>query len=179
MISLHFVLIVCPDFQDSKTESLSREAANIDKSSEDKDSKCNLVEERADNPEDILPDQVPTLALHEMSPIQTSSVGLSSKDETSTSTELHEPSHSLAQEKVLINGELGSPDSKRKNIVARKVEVKGSSSHVEHGSSSSAPKSQDYSPRKVKFHYYCCLLCKTFEVNYIGKISFFTCKTLT
>lgn len=145
------ILNCVPDFQDSKTELSSREAAN-DKPSEDKDSKSSIVGERADDPEGVLPDQVPTLALHEMSPAQTSSSRLTSKDEP-TSTELHEPSHSLSQEKVLINGDLGSPDSKRKNVVPRKAEVKGSSCHLEHGSSSSAPKNQNYSPRKVK-----CLL---------------------
>lgn len=109
--------------------------------------------ERSDNPEeDVSSDQVPTLALNNKSPLQNSSGGLFSNDGAATLAELHVLSHSGSQEKVLINGELGSPDLRRKTIVARKSEVKESSFHVENGSSSSAaPKSQDCSPQKVKF----------------------------
>lgn len=148
--------------QDYRTDSSCREAnAGYDKSSIDKDAKHDLLEDIDDNSdEEISSDQVPTLTLQEKLPINSSSVKLSSDNEAATPTELTEPSQSRTLEKMLINGDLGSPNSKKKNFVARKVEVK-KSSHVEEGSSTSTLKSHDYSPAKVSSRISCCLLLNT------------------
>ncbi|KAK1385449.1 MAP3K epsilon protein kinase 1 [Heracleum sosnowskyi] len=127
--------------KDSQTDLLSREAnAEIDDSTEDSSAKHDLVEKRAATHEDeILSDQVSTLTLQEKLPIESNS----NSEVATTSAELQEPSQSHNQEKLLNSGELGSPNSRKKYAVARKTEVKGSS-HVEHGSSTSAPKSRDH-----------------------------------
>lgn len=154
-----FQIFICSFFyiQDYQTDSLSRETnAVFDQSIEDKDAKHDLLEDVNANPEEeISSDQVPTLTLQEKLPINSSSVKLSSNDEAATSTELHESS----QEKMLNNGDLGSPNSRKKNIVARNFEVKGSF-HVEQGSSTSAVKSHDYSPTKVSVGISSCVLLK-------------------
>ncbi|KAL8120420.1 MAP3K epsilon protein kinase 1-like isoform X2 [Apium graveolens] len=127
--------------KDSKTDLLSREAiAKIDDYSEDSSAKHDLVEKRAATHEDeILSDQVSTLPIQEKLPIKSNF----NSEVATASAELQEPSQSHNQEKVPINGELGSPNSRKKYTVARKTEVKGSS-HVEHGSSTSAPNSRDH-----------------------------------
>uniref|UniRef100_A0A5B7A969 non-specific serine/threonine protein kinase n=1 Tax=Davidia involucrata TaxID=16924 RepID=A0A5B7A969_DAVIN len=135
----------------SSKELLSK-AADIGKSDEDNGTGCNTVEGRADNPEDdVLSDQVPTLAIRKTSLMQSSSVRLSANNEVAPShpAELHEQSHVGDPDEVLVNGEVGSPESRRKNIVATKVEGKGSSAHVEHSSFGFGPRSQDHSPRKA------------------------------
>lgn len=161
--SIVFQIFICSFLyiQDYQTDSLSRETnAVFDKSSEDKDAKHDLLEDIYASPEEeISSDQVPTLTLQEKLPINSGSVKLSSNSEAATSTERHEPSQLRIQEKMLTNGDLGSPNSRKKNIVARKIEVKGSS-HVEQGSSSSALKNHDYSPTKVSSGISYCLLLK-------------------
>lgn len=158
-----FPIFICSFFciQDYRTDSLSREATAVfDKSSEDKDAKHDLPEDIDANPEEeISSDQVPTLTLQEKLPINSGSIKLSSNSEAATLTELHEPSQSRTQEKMLTNGDLGSPNSGKKNILARKIEVKGNS-YVELGSSTSALKSHDHSPTKVSPGITYCLLLK-------------------
>ncbi|XP_017235006.1 MAP3K epsilon protein kinase 1-like isoform X4 [Daucus carota subsp. sativus] len=130
--------------KDNQTDLLSQEAnAEIDNSSEDNNAKHDPAEKSvAGSGDDILSDQVPTLTLQEKLPVKSSS-----NSEAAMSPELHEPSQSRNQENMPINGELGSPNPRKKNIVTRKAEVR--SSQVENGSSTSAPKSQDYNPKKV------------------------------
>lgn len=138
------------DVNGSKTELLLAEAIDLGKPVEDNNSSGLPVEERVDNSDDdVYSDQVPTLAFHEKSPIHTNSVGLAANNETANSTELHESSHLVSQEKVPVNGELGSPESRRKSIIARKFEGKGSSVHVEDSSFSSVPRSHDLNPQKA------------------------------
>lgn len=153
------------NIQDYQTDSLSREAiAEFDISSKDKDAKHEILEDINATPEEeISSDQVPTLTLQEKLPINSSSVKLSSNSEAATSTELHEPSESHTREKILPNGDLGSPNSRKKNIVARKTEVKGSS-HVEQGLLTSALKSHEYIPTKVSSGIN-CLLLKTLRLT--------------
>ncbi|KAL1803617.1 hypothetical protein ACET3Z_032264 [Daucus carota] len=136
--------------KDYQTDSLSREAiTEFDISSKDKDAKHEILEDIDATPEEeISSDQVPTLTLQEKLPINSSSVKISSNSEAATSTELHEPSESHTREKILPNGDLGSPNSRKKNVVARKTEVKGSS-HVEQGLLTSALKSHEYIPTKA------------------------------
>ncbi|XP_063942055.1 MAP3K epsilon protein kinase 1-like isoform X6 [Daucus carota subsp. sativus] len=130
--------------KDNQTDLLSQEAnAEIDNSSEDNNAKHDPAEKSvAGSGDDILSDQVPTLTLQEKLPVKSSS-----NSEAAMSPELHEPSQSRNQENMPINGELGSPNPRKKNIVTRKAEVR--SSQVENGSSTSAPKSQDYNPKKA------------------------------
>ncbi|KAK9275389.1 hypothetical protein L1049_022653 [Liquidambar formosana] len=136
---------------DPRKELLSTEEVDISKSDKDHGSDCNIVEERAENPEDgVLSDQVLTLAIHEKSAIRTSSVRLSANGEVAPyPVELHESSHMGDQDEVLMNGEVGSPDSGRKNAVVRKHEGKASSVHADNRSFGFGLKSQDNSLQKA------------------------------
>lgn len=124
-----------------------------DSGKSDDDARSNHVEERSDNPEDdISSDQVLTLAIHDKSPLQTNS-DKQPNSEVANSSELRESSDLGPRENVLTNGEQALPDSRRKGIVGRKGDGKGSAVHVDQSSSSSAPRSQDCSPQRVKLHY--------------------------
>lgn len=132
--------------KESKTELLVAEAADTGKSGDDNDSSCNPVEERADiSEDDALSNHVATLAIHEKSPVPKNSVN----NEAVSSTEPHEPSVTGETEIVLMNGDIGSPESRLKNTAGGKTEGKGSVVHAEHSSSGHGPRSQDYSPRKA------------------------------
>ncbi|KAK2998017.1 hypothetical protein RJ639_025013, partial [Escallonia herrerae] len=133
--------------KESNTEFLSAEAAETVKSSEDNGLSYKAVEERADNCKNgALSDQDP---IHEKLPIQPRSSRPSANNEMADLTEVSEPSNLVAQENVLINGEIESPESRRKKIIVREVEGKGSSVLIEHSSFGSAPRIQDHSPQKV------------------------------
>lgn len=123
----------------------------ISKSHEDESSKTNLTEERTDNlEEDMISDQVPTFAIHEKSPIETSSHGLLDSHESATSNSVADQRFNLNQQgEVLINGEVEAAESTNRTFVARKVEKKGSAAGIVHGNFNFAQKSQDSSPRKV------------------------------
>ncbi|XP_059633399.1 MAP3K epsilon protein kinase 1-like [Cornus florida] len=118
------------------SKELLPKAADISKSDVDNDSSCNPVEGRSDNSDGVLSDQVPTLAIHEKSPLQVSSVTPSANGEVvpSLPAELHESLHMRGKDEVLTNGVLAPHESRKGNTVARKHEGKGSSAHVEHSS---------------------------------------------
>ncbi|KAH7840575.1 hypothetical protein Vadar_018785 [Vaccinium darrowii] len=136
----------------SGKEFSSADGTDVGKSAEDNGSNSSLVEERADNVvDDDLSDQVLTLAIHERSPLRTTSVGLLAGNDMvpSHSEELHEPLHKTEEGEVLVNGKMDSPDSRSKNITAKNLEGNGSYAHVEHRSFGFGAKNQDYNPRKA------------------------------
>uniref|UniRef100_A0A7N2L791 MAP3K epsilon protein kinase 1 n=1 Tax=Quercus lobata TaxID=97700 RepID=A0A7N2L791_QUELO len=114
---------------DSRKGELSTEVSDMSKSDQDHASDTNNIEERAAHLEDS--DQVPTFAIHEKSSLQAASGQQSSNREVATSepTELHELPHTSAHGEVLMNGDIGSPES-RKKVVTEKHGGKGSSTHV-------------------------------------------------
>ncbi|KAL7001524.1 MAP3K epsilon protein kinase 1 [Sarracenia purpurea var. burkii] len=130
---------------------LLSDVADIGSSRKDNGSRSNLVEDRADSAvDDALSDQVLTLAIHEKSPLHSSSVTLSSDNDVIPSHPevLHEPPQTSDEGEVRVNGIVGSTDSRRKNITAKNLEGNGSV-HVDHRSFGFGTKNQDYSPRKT------------------------------
>ncbi|XP_044488879.1 MAP3K epsilon protein kinase 1-like isoform X2 [Mangifera indica] len=125
------------------------EATHLSKSDEEHSSNGNLVEERIENLDDVIQsDQVPTLAIHEKSAIQTGSSTLSSNKVVGAKdpTELQEMSNMSDQEEMLISSEAGSPEMRQKNV-ATKHGGKGSSNNVEN-KSSGYPRSQNNNLQK-------------------------------
>ncbi|KAK1438060.1 hypothetical protein QVD17_03863 [Tagetes erecta] len=107
--------------KENRTELLFAEATLAGNSYEENNS---TVEEKADASEDDMSaDQVATLAIHEKSPLESSSAN----NESPYQTEVNE-SLELNPTKVLItNGESGSPESKPKTKVDKIVKENGSS----------------------------------------------------
>lgn len=102
---------------DSKKELSSSEVVDMTKSGQHPASDLGHVDERTENPEDDLSDQVPTLAIHEKSFLQNGAGRLSSDKEGTSSDqaeilELPQPSN---HDEVLVNGGVGSPASRMKN----------------------------------------------------------------
>lgn len=113
-----------------------QEVNHLNKSDKEHSSNGNVVEERTENLDDVIQsDQVPTLAIHEKSAIQTGSGTLSSNKVVGAKepTELQEISNSTEQEEMLISGEAGSPGTRQNNL-ATKHGGKGSSNNVENKS---------------------------------------------
>ncbi|CAA2963386.1 MAP3K epsilon kinase 1-like [Olea europaea subsp. europaea] len=137
--------------KESKTELLSKVSSGISKSPEEDNPTVDLIEEKTHNLEGyVTSDQIPTFALHENSQTQSSSARLGDTSEASASSLLeYELSNLDQQNRSTVNGELESPDSRRKSFVARKVEGRGSSVPVEQGSFDFGPKGQDHGPRKA------------------------------
>ncbi|KAI8022285.1 MAP3K epsilon protein kinase 1 [Camellia lanceoleosa] len=136
----------------SEKELLSTDVADIDKYDENNGSSSNLVEEITDNlVDDNLSDQVLTFAIHEKVSLNMGSVRLSGDNDVPPShpLELHRPPHIGDEGEVLLNGKMGSFDSRRKNIPVKDLEGNGSTSHVEHKSFGFGMKNQEYSPRKA------------------------------
>jgi hypothetical protein len=121
-------------------------------------SDANIIEERAANLDDL--DQVPTFAIHDNSSLPTGSGRQSSNKETATSeaTELHEVPHTSDHDEVLMNGNVGSPESRRKSV-AEKNGGKGSSIHVGNRSFGFGQRSQDNGFQKVKLHFLLSYSC--------------------
>ncbi|XAR64021.1 Non-specific serine/threonine protein kinase [Bertholletia excelsa] len=135
----------------SRKDLLSEDDADVGKSGKENGSSNKFVEERADNvSDDILSDQVPTLAIHEKSPLFTA-VNLSIDNDVvpSHSEDLHEHPHIGNGEEVLLNSKMGSTDLRGKNITSKNLEGNGSSVHFEPKSFGFGTKNQDYSPRKA------------------------------
>lgn len=128
--SVEKVGVADPDtIADSRKGKLSTEVSDMTKSDQEHASYTNIIEERVAHLEDS--DQVPTFAIHEKSSLQTASSQQSSNREVGNSepTELHEVTHTSIHDEVLMNGDVGSPESRRK-VVAEKHGGKGSSTHV-------------------------------------------------
>lgn len=147
--------------QESGTTLASPEVPETSKSEEVDGSSSIRIEERTDKIEDqFTSNQVPTLAIHEKSPIQNSADGLAVNKESAlqSSTDLGEP------DKVFANGELESSESRGGHTVGRKVEEKGHGINAHSASSSSVQKNPDYSPRKVM----CMLIIPIFD--FVGSL---------
>ncbi|CAN4090277.1 unnamed protein product [Withania somnifera] len=132
--------------KESGTTLASPEVPETIKSEEVDGSSSIRIEGSTDKIEDQLTsDQVPTLAIHEKSLIQSSADGLAVDNESAlqNSTDLGEP------EKVFANGELESSESRGGKIVSRKIEEKGHGVNAYSASSSSGQKNTDYIPGKA------------------------------
>ncbi|KAL1556452.1 MAP3K epsilon protein kinase 1 [Salvia divinorum] len=129
-----------------KTEMSSSETSVVSKPCEDDSSKTNLTEERTNNlDEDNISDQVPTFAIHEKSPIVTSSSRLLGSHDS----EIEDERSNLNQQgEVLINGEVEAAESTKRTVVAKKVEKKGSAVGIIHGKFNFGQKNQESTTRK-------------------------------
>ncbi|KAK8310981.1 hypothetical protein V6Z12_D02G220700 [Gossypium hirsutum] len=107
-----------------------------------------VLEETTNNLDnDLLSDQVPTLAIHESLSLQSSSGRLSVKDVMAAhaSDQLHDTSN---QDEVTINGDVGSPESRRKHT-EKGHGGKGSSIDIEDASFGFGPITQDAGLQKA------------------------------
>ncbi|XP_051145684.1 MAP3K epsilon protein kinase 1-like isoform X2 [Andrographis paniculata] len=132
-------------------KTLPSEVSGISKSSEDDNSTSNLTEERTDNlDEDVVSDQVLTLAIHEKSPMHSSASEPEDTHEASVS-DLAErkTSYMNLHDVVMANGDLEPADPTKQNVVARIIDKKESSVAIQHGQVDSGKKNQNPSPRKA------------------------------
>ncbi|KAK6253059.1 hypothetical protein QUC31_014779 [Theobroma cacao] len=132
----------------SRKELLSAEVTGTSKSDYDHSADNNLLGERIDNlDDDLLSDQVPTLAIHEKSSLQSSSGRISVKNVVAAlgPAQLHEISH---QDEVIMNGEVGSPESKGKHMEKRHG-GKGSSIDIDNKSFGFGPRTHDASVQRA------------------------------
>lgn len=135
----------------SRKELLSPAATHLSKSDKEHSSNGNLAEERVENPEDEpLSDQVPTLAIHEMSLVQTGSGRLPSNKITATNdqSQLQEITNTSDKDEMRINGETQSPESRQKNLDS-KHGGKGTSISVDNKSFGFSPRTDNNSLQKA------------------------------
>ncbi|KAL6579374.1 MAP3K epsilon protein kinase 1 [Orobanche minor] len=130
--------------KECKRELLSSETSGITKSSEDFN--ADLIEERTDNLEGVVNcDQLPTIAIHEKSLMQTSSdKQLDSHDSSITDSAEYKTSNLNQQDELLVNGEMEPAEFTKRNVVG-----KGSSVAIHLIKTNSGQKSQDFSQRKA------------------------------
>ncbi|GAV80001.1 Pkinase domain-containing protein [Cephalotus follicularis] len=136
---------------DSKKELLSAEASEMRMPDNDHSLNGNLFEERTNNLEDdLLSEQIPNSVNHEKSSLPTGSGRLPANKVVVASdpAELHEISQIGDHDEVLMNGEVGSPESRRKNAT-RKYGDKGSPIYAENRPFGFGLRSQDYSLQKA------------------------------
>lgn len=111
-------------------------------------------------------DQVPTFSIHEKNSMTTGSNRFTANHEATAPnlTENKESFH-LEQEEVLINGELGFPELRTKDV-SKTVDGKGGSAHLDNDSFTFGSKSQDNSPKKVKldqlWFFFCAIPIQAF-----------------
>lgn len=123
-----------------------------------------LVDDSRSNLEDEISDQVPTLALHELS-LKNGSVSVSSNTVVTNSVEaeLHELPQPSDRDDILANGDVGSPASKTKGG------GKGSSPSYANKSFGFGHRNQDISFQKVGL--YALLLLSFDSLLYIRPAS--------
>ncbi|XP_019185101.1 PREDICTED: MAP3K epsilon protein kinase 1-like isoform X2 [Ipomoea nil] len=129
----------------------SLQAAEVSKLTETEKSSNDHVEGEVDNLEDnVMSDQVPTLAIHEKPPLQSSSVKFAGNHEAipSSSTDLHEPQLD-EQEKVSGNAILEPSESRMENGGPKKVEERWHALHVDHGSFGFRPNNHGHTSQKA------------------------------
>lgn len=139
-------------FQGSGKELLST-AAEVIRSKEEHGANSIPDEERTNSYcDDGISDQVPTLAIHERTPMHTASDRLATNHDgpASNSTVLRESSRLREQEEMLNNGESGSSELRSKGILSKRIDGKGASTHLESDSFAFGLNSQEYTHRKVK-----------------------------
>ncbi|KAK7312226.1 hypothetical protein VNO77_35940 [Canavalia gladiata] len=117
-------------------------AADSSKSHEDNASDSNFSNERTEKADDVPSDQVLTLAIREKSLLQTGSGKLSPNKEVVSSEPMgnHEISNAKDRHEVMMNGEVGPPQSKG---MANKVGGKDSSVNNGNKSFAFGPRGQD------------------------------------
>ncbi|XP_057528086.1 MAP3K epsilon protein kinase 1-like isoform X1 [Amaranthus tricolor] len=113
----------------AKRETLLKDDTDASKAENDQGSSCDPSEERIGYSGDLMADQVPTLAIHEISPVESTSIMISAHTQRSGSEHLSDQGHKNDCEEALENGELGSPKSRTKDAAAGKVQGKGSTVH--------------------------------------------------
>ncbi|XVE66333.1 hypothetical protein DITRI_Ditri08aG0071900 [Diplodiscus trichospermus] len=131
----------------SMKELLSAKTTDRSKYDHDHSADNNFLEEKTNNLDYDLPsDQVPTLAIHEKSSLQSSSGRLSVKNVVAAlgPGQLHEISH---QDEGMTNGDVGSPS--RKKHMEKRHGGKGNPIDTENKSFVFGPKTQDVSLQKA------------------------------
>ncbi|XP_037495909.1 MAP3K epsilon protein kinase 1 [Jatropha curcas] len=137
------------DFEIDSRKELVTDAAGVSNSDKDYPSNYDIIEERTDKLEDDLQsDQVPTLAIHETSSLQTGSHRLSANKVAAVCASLHGSTHLHDQDASPINGEIKSLEATAKDADKKHGE-KGSSSRVESKSFGFAPSRQDNGLQKA------------------------------
>ncbi|GKV21312.1 hypothetical protein SLEP1_g31304 [Rubroshorea leprosula] len=106
-----------------------------------------VAERTGDLEDDPLSDQVPTLAILEKSLLQAGSYRLSAKEVLVTATDAIELAHPGDPDGILMNGEVGSPESRTKPV-DENLGGKGSLISVESKSSGLGPRTPDTNLRK-------------------------------
>lgn len=143
--------VIASEFEnDSRKECLPTEVVDTGKSYTD--SNGDLIEDEVDNPEEyVQSDQVPTLAIHEKSSLPTTSGILpANKDVAPPSpTDSNEVLDMGDQDEALMNGKVGSPKSRKNNVLYKKSEGKGSSTQLDNRLFGFVPRSQENSSRKA------------------------------
>ncbi|OMP05200.1 hypothetical protein COLO4_08995 [Corchorus olitorius] len=131
----------------SRKDLLSADIPDRSKSDHDHSADNNLPQERIDNVDnDLLSDQVPTLAIHEKSSLQSSSGRLSVKNVVAAlGPHVQDISH---QDEVMMNGDVVSPESKRKHADKRQG-GKGGSIDFESKSFGFGTRTQDAAQQKA------------------------------
>uniref|UniRef100_A0A2P2MTC6 non-specific serine/threonine protein kinase n=1 Tax=Rhizophora mucronata TaxID=61149 RepID=A0A2P2MTC6_RHIMU len=118
-------------FETDSTKELPEEVVDVNKSSKEHLLNCDIVEEGSDKLEDDLQlDQVPTLAIHETSFLQTTSDQISGTKVATRSSPLPGLANMHEQDDILMNGKVKSPNA-RKNNADRNLGIKRSSIHSE------------------------------------------------
>ena len=126
---------------------MSKDDVDASKANDDRDPSNNLAEERIENLGEIPSEQVLTLAIHGKPSIESASAyieGIPGGDQRG------EQGHKVDHDGLLINGELGSPKSKKKDAVTGKVEGKGTSVLKMNSLFSFGSRSQDENLQKVR-----------------------------
>lgn len=104
------------------------------------------VKGKVDNiQDDVMSDQVPTLAIHEKSPLQSGSISFAGNHEAipSSSTDFHE------QENVYQNANPDPSESRAENGGSKKVEERWHALHVDHGSFGFKPNNHGHNSQKA------------------------------
>lgn len=136
-------------WQVARRETLSKDDADASKANDNQGHSSNLSEERGEYSGNLSSDQVPTLAIHDKS-VAESTLMISALTQGAGSEQLGEQGHKAGLDEVLRNGELGSPISKRKDVVSGKVEGKGNAVHKMNTLFSFGTRNQDDNLQKVR-----------------------------
>ena len=161
------------ELQDSRKELLSPGVSDMRKSGEVPASDVKSVEEKADALENDLPDQAPTLSIHEKSSLQNGSGRMSSNKELAASepAELDDRARATNNDEPPVNGEAKSPE-----VTANKVTGKHSKGNsIGFRSFGFGARNQDGTFEKVGFDNIVVFsqLIYVFLINYMLKISYF------
>ncbi|XP_027354222.1 MAP3K epsilon protein kinase 1-like isoform X2 [Abrus precatorius] len=134
--------------KEESAKEFSTVAADSSKSLEDNASGSHFPKEKTEKSDDVPSDQVLTLAINEKSLLQTGSGKLSSNREmvSSESSSNHEISNAKDPHEVVMNGEVGSPQSRG---MANKVGGKDSSINNGNKSFAFGPRGQDTGSMKA------------------------------